>query len=540
MTAESVYDYIIVGAGSSGCVLANRLSANPGVRVLLIEAGGRDDNPLIKVPVMAGRWFARPYLNWSYQTEPQKHLAGRRISWPRGKVWGGSSSINGMIYVRGHPQDYESWEEGGLTGWGWKDVLPYFLKAERFARGGDALHGGSGPLPVTRPKADNPLYAAFIRAGVEAGYPECADFNGADPNGVGYYDYNIFDGQRWSSARAYLRPALGRPNLHVISKALVLRVELDRGRACGVEIVRGGTVQTLRADREVILSAGVIGSPSILLHSGIGNSDRLQALGINVKVDLPEVGQNLQDHLQVMVLQSSKIRDGVYDLRRFDRAALSVLRAMLTGRGPATVFPTLAGAFLKSSDGLSIPDMQIHFILGAGGRDVRFPWVHSRSEIDGYGVSGSVCQLRPESTGEVFLKTADPTAAPGIQPNYLAAGADRKSLLRGVAMMRDIFAQNGFDPYRGEELSPGGNVRTEAEIAEWIAANAQSIYHPVGTCRMGADEGSVVDGTLRVRGVEGLRVADASIMPRLIGGNTHGAAVMIAEKAADMIAGAMP
>ena len=540
MTTKSAYDYIVVGAGSSGCVLANRLSADPETRVLLIEAGARDGNPLIKVPVMAGRWFTRPYINWNYQTEPQRQLAGRRISWPRGKVWGGSSSINGMIYVRGHPQDYENWERMGLKGWGWKDVLPYFLRAECFVQGGDAQHGAYGPLPVTRPKAENPLYAAFIRAGLEAGYPECDDFNGADPNGVGFYDYNILHGQRWSSARAYLRPALGRPNLDVISKGTVLSVVLDHGIACGVEIAHGGERQTLRSEREVILAAGVIGSPAILLHSGIGDADRLRSLGIEVTLELPEVGRNLQDHLQVMLLQSSKIPDDVYDLRRFDRAAISVLQALVSATGQATVFPTLAGAFLKSSETQSIPDTQIHFILGAGGRDVRLPWMKGRGGIEGYGFSGSICQLRPESSGEVFLKSADSASAPGIQPNYLEAETDRETILRGVGMMRDIFSQAGFDPYRGDELSPGRNVRTKAEIAEWIAASAQSIYHPVGTCRMGADENSVVDGALRVRGIGGLRVADASIMPRLIGGNTHGAAIMIAEKASDMIRGALP
>ncbi len=530
------FDYIIVGAGSAGCVLANRLSADPACRVLLLEAGPRDLNPLIKVPLMAGRWFMKPYINWDYYTEPQAHMGGRKISWPRGKVWGGSSSINGMIYARGNPADFDGWAQTGLRGWSWDKVRPYFQRAERFERGGDQEHGVDGPLPVSRPKITNPLYSAFVEAAQQAGHAHCADFNGADPVGVGNFDYNILHGQRWSAARAYLAPVLGRPNLVVASNALSLRLVLNGTRAAAIEVRIGGQRQTFEASHEILLSAGVIGSPAILLHSGIGDAAHLREVGVPVKVDLQSVGRNLHDHMQFMVTHATDTPDGVFKVRRLDQAVLAVLQALATGTGPATVFPTLAGAFLKSDQRLVAPDIQLHFILGAGGRGLRNPLARTEG-YQGNGFNVSVCQLHPESRGAVSLKSNNPLDAPAIQPNYLSTANDRRLMREGMCMARDILSQSAFDQYRGAELKPGKDVQSDADVDRWIAANAQSIYHPVGSCRMGADPDSTVDEALRVRGVEGLRVIDASVMPSVVGANTHAATVMIAERGADLILG---
>ena len=536
MRIRDSYDHIILGAGSAGCVLASRLSADPARRVLLVEAGPRDRDPLLRLPVMAGRWFMRPYLNWSFLTEPQPQLAGRSISWPRGKVLGGSSSINGMIWARGNPRDFERWTAAGLRGWSMAEVLPYFRRAEAFEDGGDDWRGGGGPLPVTRPPAPAgaALYAAFLAAGEQAGYRRAPSFNGRDPEGVGYYDYNIRRGQRWSSARAYLDPARSRPNLDVLTDAHVLRVLIERGAASGVELLAGGRRVTVRAAGEVLLAAGAIGSPAILLHSGIGAPDALRAVGIDVQVPLPAVGENLHDHCQVMVTRATGVRDGVYDFRRIDNAVRGVLQAFLLGTGPATVFPTLAGAFLRSRAELDEPDIQIHFILGAGGRDVRHPF-RSAGGYQGNGFNGSVCQLRPESRGRIFLKSADPLAAPGIDPCYLSTDNDRRTLRDGVKRVRELFLERAFDACRGAELAPGEAVQSDADIDRWIAANAVSIYHPVGSCRMGSDAGSVVDEQLRVRGTERLRVIDASVMPVIVSANTHAATVMIAERGAEFV-----
>ena len=530
------FDYIVLGAGSAGCVLANRLSADPDCRVLLIEAGPPDHNPLLRVPVLAGRWFTGKYLNWAFTTEPQPQLNNRTIPWPRGRVLGGSSSINGMIYARGHPQDFARWSAGGLRDWSLERVLPYFRRAERFLDGGDDWRGGSGPLPVDRPRvpAGAEIYAAFIQAGQQAGFRYCESFNSRDPEGVGYYEYNIVRGRRWSAARAYLDPARCRANLCVLTHARVLKVMLERGVAQGVEVLVGGEKQQLRADREVLLACGAIGSPAVLLHSGIGDAGALMALGIPVVADRKSVGMNLQDHCHTMVTHATPLRDGVYDLRRLDRAVLSVLQALTLGTGLATVFPTLAGAFLRSDPELSDPDIQLHFILGAGERNLRYPFSRHQG-YQGNGFNGSFCQLRPESRGRVFLKHSDPLQSPGIDPNYLSSEADRRTARAGFRMVRDIFRQPAFEAVRGLELAPGQAVQSDGDIDRWIAANAGTIYHPVGSCRMGSDPDSVVDEQLRVRGVERLRVIDASVMPILVSANTHAATVMIAERGADFI-----
>jgi choline dehydrogenase len=517
-------------------VLANRLSADPGCRVLLVEAGPPDHNPLLRVPVLAGRWFTGHYLNWAYLTEPQPHLNQRPIPWPRGRVLGGSSSINGMIYARGNPQDFARWTASGLRDWSMAQVLPYFRRAERFLDGGDDWRGGAGPLPVGRPRvpAGGEIYSAFIAASQQAGFRYCENFNGRDPEGVGYYDYNIVRGSRWSAARAYLDPARCRANLSILTHARVLRLMLERGVTAGVEVLVGGARQQLRAEREVILACGAVASPAVLLHSGIGDARALSALGIEVRADRPSVGANLQDHCHAMVTHSTPVPDGVYDLRRIDRAVFSVLRNLALGTGLATVFPTLAGAFLRSDPQLTDPDIQLHFILGAGERNLRHPFSRHQG-YQGNGFNGSFCQLRPESRGRVFLKSGDPLQAPGIDPNYLATDSDRRSARAGFKMVREIFRQNAFDAVRGAELAPGPAVQSDIDIDRWIAGNAGTIYHPAGSCRMGSDPDSVVDEQLRVRGVERLRVIDASVMPLLVSANTHAATVMIAERGAEFL-----
>jgi choline dehydrogenase len=530
------FDYIVVGAGSAGCVLANRLSARADLKVLLIEAGPRDWNPVFRVPIMAGRLYMGRYCNWSFETEPEPQLAGRRIPWPRGRVLGGSSSINGMIYARGNRLDYDSWAQMGLSDWSYDRVLPYFRKSERHHRGADDFHGADGPLPVGPATSANPVFEAFVQAGMQAGHPANPDFNGAEQEGVGRYDYNIWKGQRWSSARAFLDPARSRPNLTVVTGAQLLRVLIERGRAVGVEVeVKGRAVQ-FRAEREVVLAAGAIGSPMALMHSGVGDPDRVGALGIAVAAASKDVGRNLQDHTHVMIAHRSRTRDEAWDHLRIDRAALGFARAALFGAGPFSRFPHEGGAFLRTDPAAAAPDVQIHFFSGAAA-GLRHPFARkSWSRFgQGYVFSGSVCQLRPESIGELSLASADPKAAPVIRANYHASAKDRRVMREGFKLMREIFAQPALDAHRGDELSPGPEVKSDAEIDAYIAGAASTIFHPVGTCRMGVDEGSVVDPALRVRGVEGLRVADASIMPRIVCANTHAPTVMIAEKASDLI-----
>jgi len=530
------YDFIIVGAGSAGCVLANRLSADPANRVLLLEAGPRDWNPVFRVPIMAGRLYMGRYCNWSYETEPEPRLDGRRIPWPRGRVLGGSSSINGMIYTRGNRLDYDGWAQAGLTGWSYDRVLPYFRKSEHSWRGEGEFHGADGPLPVGPATSANPLFNAFVQAGIEAGHAYNPDFNGPGQEGVGRYDYNIWRGQRWSAARAFLGPARRRPNLTIVTGAHLNRVRLETGRATGVSAQLGGRTVEFSAGREVILSCGAINSPMALMHSGVGDADRLRALGVEPLVDLKGVGRNLQDHLHVMVAHKSRAPDETWDNLRFDRAALGFLQAAVAGKGPFSRFPHEGGAFLKTDPAAAAPDVQIHFFAGGAG-GVRHPFARgawSRFGA-GYVFYGSVCQLRPESTGELTLRSADPREPPVIRANYLSSPTDRRVMREGVKLMREIFAQPALAALSEAERLPGPDVRTDAEIDAFIAASASTIFHPVGTCRMGVDGGSVVDEQLRVRGVAGLRVVDASVMPRIVSSNTHAPTVMIAERGADLI-----
>jgi len=531
-------DYIIVGAGSAGCILANRLSADPACRVLLLEAGGRDWNPLLRVPLMSGVLLRGKTANWNYLCEPEPNLEGRQLRWPRGKVLGGSSSINGMVHVRGMPSDYDAWAQQGLPDWSADAVLPAFKRSEAHERGESAWRGGGGPVPVTRPPQSNPLYQAYVAAGAAAGHKVVQDFNGPDPEGFGHLEFAIRRGQRWSMARAYLDPARSRPNLRIVTQAHLRRVTFESGRATGVEaLVRGQPVQ-FRATREVILSTGTIGSPMALMHSGIGDAEALQRLGIPVVADRKEVGRNLQDHLLVRIEHACTQPITLHNITRADKATLALLQAMIFGTGPAASFPIAAGAYLKSDPGLDLPDLRSTFMPALSTAAIRLPLLPAATQRSaGHGFVANCYQMRPHSRGRLTLRSADPRDPPLIYPNHLSAPYDLTVTREGVKRLREVFAQAPFDAYRGVELSPGPEVRTNAEIEAYIRRTAESSYHCVGTCRMGADAASVVDSRLRVRGVEGLRVVDASVMPGVTSSNTAAPTMMIAEQAATMILG---
>ena len=526
------YDFIIIGGGSAGCALANRLSEDPATKVLLLEAGGRNDSVLVRMPAGVGNLIKdKGPSNWGFWTEPEPHLDNRRLWWPRGKGLGGSSAINGMIYARGHPLDYDEWRQRGLTGWGWDDVLPYFRRLERHHRGGE-LHGSEGPLHVSAGESDSPFHAALIEAGRQAGYPVTDNFNGAQPEGFGPYDLTISNGRRWSAAEAYLKPVMARPNLRVVTEARTTRIRIENGRAAGVDYVVGKRqlAQSVRAGREVLLSAGAVQSPQLLQLSGIGDPERLGAAGVAVVHALPGVGENLQDHLDVIMNWRSKGLVTAYAVTRGLRQLGIGLRYLLRGTGPGRQQFLESGAFIPSRPGLSRPDIQIHGVLAIMRE-------HGKVQATEDGFSLHLCQLRPESRGRIGLHSPDPFADPKIEANYLATQEDRRVLRESVKIGRRVVAQPSLSPYRGDELSPGIDVATDEQIDAWVRATAETIYHPVGTCRMGAadDPGAVVDRELRVRGLAGLRVIDASVMPNLVSSNTNAPTIMIAEKAADMI-----
>lgn len=530
------FDYIIVGAGSAGCVLANRLSADPDMTVCLIEAGQEDKSLLIKMPAGVGNLLKQPNpYNWFLHTVPQKHLNGRELYWPRGKGWGGSSSINGMIYIRGHARDYDQWRQTGLAGWGYDDVLPYFKKAENYEEGADDYHGGDGPLKVTNSAMTDAVYQAFVAAGQAAGYPLTDDFNAAQQEGFGPYQRTISAGERFSAAAAYLRPIAGtRDNLAVHSTGLVTKVLVEEGRAAGVETASGKgnrTKRTLRARREVILCAGAVHSPHLLMLSGIGDPAEMARHGIETIHSSPEIGKNLQDHLDIVIVHEMTQKLSAYSRQAGLKKPFVGLNYLLRRKGAGTDNFLQAGAFLKSRDGLDAPDIQLHLVNA-------IMVDHGMTEIKKDGFTIHACQLRPESRGTIGLASADPFAAPAIDPNYLASEEDRRVMRESVRMVRDICAQAPLDDLRGPEIRPERPVENDADIDAFIRETAETIYHPVGTVRMGVDDAAPLDGELRLRGIGGLRVVDASVMPTLIGGNTNAPTIMIAEKAADLIANA--
>ncbi|MGC9270171.1 choline dehydrogenase [Acidiphilium sp.] len=526
------YDYVVVGAGSAGCVVAARLSEDAGVSVLLLEYGGSDRSVLIQMPSALSMPMNMPKYDWGYHSEPEVHLGGRRMHTPRGKVLGGSSSINGLVYIRGNPLDFDRWEEMGARGWAYRNVLPYFKRAETREAGGDAWRGHEGPLHTKYGRLDNPLYRAFIEAGRQAGYPVTEDVNGYQQEGFGRMDMTVHRGRRWSAANAYVRPARGRANLTVESRILVSRVVFEGSRAVGVAYRRRGQEVVVRARREVVLAAGAINSPKLLKLSGIGPADELRAHGIAVVADRPGVGENLQDHLEFYFQYACTQPITLYSRMNPLAKALIGLRwlALHDGLGATNHFESCG--FIRSRAGVDYPDIQYHFLPLA----VRYDGKGIASE---HGFQAHVGPMRSRSRGWVRLRGADPAAAPSIVFNYMSDPEDWVEMRACVRLTREIFAQEAFAPFRGREIAPGSGVVSDAEIDAYISRNVESAYHPCGTCRMGAvdDPMAVVAPDTRVIGVEGLRVADSSIMPRVTTGNLNAPTIMIGEKAADHIKG---
>lgn len=529
-----MYDYIIIGAGSAGCVLANRLSENPKTRVLLLEAGGRDTSPMIHIPVGYARTLKDPKVNWLFETEADAGTGGRAHVWPRGKVLGGSSSINGLLYIRGQAQDYDGWRQMGNPGWGYADVLPYFKKSENNERGADDYHGTGGPLNVSDPTMRHPVSDAVIEAGVQAGIPRNDDVNGATQEGISYYQLTVKNGRRCSAATAYLKPALKRRNLRVLTGALVSRILIEDGRAAGVAYRRGDRELESHAGKEVLLCGGAVNSPQILELSGIGAAGRLKELGIDVVLDLPGVGENLQDHYVTAVRHRITKPVTVNELTRGLPFIGEVFKYLLFRKGLLTLSAAHVQAFVRTRPELETPDVQFHILPATMDMD-KFQDAQVMELEREPGLTTAPCQIRPESRGTVHLRSPDPAAHPAIRPNYLSDPIDRRTIVEGLKWARKIVEQPAMDPYRGPEIGPGPDVESDDELLAFARAYGTTIYHPVGTCKMGMDAAAVVDPQLRVRGIGHLRVVDASVMPRITSGNTNAPTIMIAEKAADMI-----
>ncbi|MEM9850576.1 MAG: GMC family oxidoreductase N-terminal domain-containing protein [Pseudomonadota bacterium] len=534
MTYSDQYDFIVVGAGSAGCAAAARLSENGRYRVALLEAGGRDTNPWIHIPVGYFRTMGNPKTDWMYETEADPGLNGRAIPWPRGKVLGGSSSINGLLYVRGQPQDYDGWRQAGNEGWAWDDVLPFFKKSETWYAPEDAEphpdRGTDGPLRVSPSRLSREVVDLWVKAGVNAGYAYNDDYNAGDQEGVGYFQQTQYGGRRWSSARAYLAPARGRQNLHIITGAQTERVLIENGRATGVRARVGKQMRDFRAGREVVLATGAIGSPQTLMLSGIGPGATLAKLGIKVQADLPGVGQNLQDHLQARPVYKTTLPTINVETNSIWKQGMIALQYALTRSGPMAMAASLGTGFLRTDDRVETPDIQFHIQPFSADRPADGPHRFS-------GFTASVLQLRPESAGHLALRSPSMDDAPEIHPNYLATDTDQRTIVAGIKVARRIADTSPLKEAITEEYAPGRAVAFDDDegTLDWARNTAVTIYHPTGTCKMGRDPMAVVDPRLRVYGVGGLRVADASIMPTIVSGNTNAPAIMIGEKVAHMV-----
>lgn len=527
---EETYDYVIVGAGTAGCILANRLSANRDVSVLLLEAGGKDISPWIHVPVGYFKTMHDPKTDWCYRIEPDPGLNGRSIAWPRGKVLGGSSSINGLLYVRGQKEDYDSWAKLGNAGWSFQDILPYFIKCEDQQRGESEYHGVGGNLKVSDMRVKRQICEAFIAGAAEIGIPATDDFNGANQEGAGYYQLTTRNGLRCSTATGYLRQAKSRSNLKIVTNALTRQIQFEGNRATGVKYSRSGAVERAVANREILLCAGAINSPQLLMLSGVGEAAHLREFAIPVVKDLPGVGGNLHDHLQIRAVYRCNVPTLNNDIRNPLRKALIGLQYIVTRKGPMTMAASQVGIFTRTEPDLERPDIQFHFqplSSDSPGEGVN----------DFAGITSSITQLRPESRGSIRLKSADPEEYPAIHANYLDAQLDQQVVIKGMRISRQVAASGAMSKYVVEEKIPGEAIQSDEELLDCARSIGETIYHPVSTCKMGpkSDSGAVVDERLRVYGLDGLRVVDGSIMPVITSGNTNAPIAAIAEKAADMI-----